>query len=118
MVAVKDRAREAATGRLGGLERVLGQRQVGDVTDTALIGALGGATRRTLGVGPDPSRQLGIGPGTLLAGWCRLEPGVLGRALGLDALAQSLHPEGGGVVRDELEPTHQRVSPARCLAAR
>jgi len=72
-----------------------------------------------LGVdGPDPLRELDIGPGTLVA--CRggLDPGVVGRALDLDELTESLHLEGGGVVGDELEATHQRVSPAKYLAAR
>ena len=72
--------------------------------------------------GPDPLRELGISPGTPLACRGSLEPGVVGRALDLDELAQSLHPaaigEGGGVVSDELEATHQRVSPAKYLAAR
>jgi hypothetical protein len=88
---------------------------------------LGGDAWRTAGrvLGmdrPDPGRELGIGPGALLAGWRRLEPGVVRGALNLDKLTQSLHPatvsEGGGVVRDELEATHQRVSPAKYLAAR
>ena len=45
-------------------------------------------------------------------------PGVIGGTLDLDELTQSLHLEGGGVVGDELEATHQRVSPAKYLAAR
>src|SRR5690606_33803300 len=52
------------------------------------------------------------------AGRGGLEPGVVGRTPNLDELAQSLHLEGGGVVGDELEATHQRVSPAKYFAAR
>jgi hypothetical protein len=86
---------------------------------------LGGDPRRPLGAvlgvhGPDPRRELGISPSPLLACRGSLEPGVVGGALDLDERAQSLHRParagGGGVVGDELEATHQRVSPAKYLA--
>ena len=67
---------------------------------------------------PASRGELSVCPGALLAHWGCVEPGVVGRALDLDELAQSLHLEGGGVVGDELEATHQRVSPAKYLAAR
>ena len=66
----------------------------------------------------DPRLELGVRRGPPLAGRCACLPGVVGRALDLDELAQSVHREGGGVVGDELEATHQRVSPAKYLAAR
>src|SRR5690606_17620777 len=49
--------------------------------------------------------------------WCGRLPGVVGRTLDLDELAQSLHRVGGGMVGNELEATHQRVSPAKYFAA-
>src|SRR5690606_31710951 len=48
---------------------------------------------------------------------CGRLPGVVGRTLDLDELAQSLHRVGGGIVGNELEATHQRVSPAKYFAA-
>ena len=81
----------------------------------------GGRTWRTDGVvlGMDRSDllgELGIRSRTSRTAWGALAPGVVGRTLDLDELAQSLHLEGGGVVGDELEATHQRVSPAKYLA--
>src|SRR5699024_6483047 len=65
----------------------------------------------------DPLQQLRIVGGSLgpCGGACL--PGVVGGTLDVDELAQSLHRVGGVVVGDELEATHQRVSPAKYLAA-
>jgi hypothetical protein len=67
--------------------------------------------------GPDPHREPGVGRGPLLMGRGGSLPGVVGGSLDLDELAQPLHLVGGGVVGDELEATHQFVSPAKYLAA-
>ena len=67
---------------------------------------------------PDLLSQLGIGCGPSRTRRGALDPGVVRGTLDLDELTQSLHLEGGGVVSDELEATHQRVSPAKYFAAR
>src|SRR5690606_19853903 len=66
---------------------------------------------------PDSFGQLRVGRGA--SGPVRLGglPGVVGRTLELDELAQPLHLIGVGVVGDELEAGHQFVSPAKYLAA-
>src|SRR3954469_8292703 len=67
---------------------------------------------------PDPPREFGI---RLCAGRPHLRggtPPVEPRAGNGKDTAQSLHAEGAGVVGDELEATHQLVSPAKYLAAR
>src|SRR5690606_36332831 len=70
----------------------------------------------------DPLDQRGVRGGPLGPRWCPGLPRVVGGALDLDELTQSLHRParagGGAVVGDELEATHQRVSPAKYLAAR
>src|SRR5690606_4064512 len=93
------------------------------LTGRRMVVELGGDPRRTLGAvdgmdGPDPLGQRRIVGCSGFSGRGCLEPGVVGRALDLDELTQSLHLEGGGVIGDELEATHQRVSPAKYLAAR
>src|SRR5690606_21965037 len=68
--------------------------------------------------GPDPFSQRRVRDRPGLTPGSGLDPRVVGRALDLDELTQSLHLEGGGVVGNELEATHQFVSPAKYLAAR
>jgi hypothetical protein len=68
--------------------------------------------------GAGPLGEQAVGCGACLA--CRPGrlPGVEGGPLDLDEFAQSLHLEGGGVVGDELEATHQFVAPAKYFVAR
>src|SRR3954471_13020537 len=86
---------------------------------------LGGDPRRPVGpvapvLGvhrPDPLRELVVGrrPGSPARGG--VSPGVERRPGDPHDLTQPLHLEGVPVVGDELEAGHQRVSPAKYLAA-
>src|SRR3954451_23797304 len=83
---------------------------------------LGGDPRRPVGpVGvvhfADPLRELLISSGTGGAGLGAGLPGVERGPRDLHGRAQPLHLEGVSVVGDELEAAHQRVSPAKYLAA-
>lgn len=96
---------------------------VDPLLDRGIVVELGGDPGRAEGVvrvvnGPDPLGQSRIRRSAGGPGRCTCLPCVVGGTLDLDELTQSLHLEGGGVVGDELEATHQRVSPAKYLAAR
>jgi len=65
----------------------------------------------------DPHRQHGVRGHSRGPGGRGGQPGVERRARHLHDLAQPLHLEGVPVVSDELEAVHQRVSPAKYLAA-
>src|SRR4051794_38875382 len=83
---------------------------------------LGGHPRRPVGPvdgvhRPDPPGQLGVGGGPGGAHRGAGLPGVERGPGDLHGLAQPLHLEGVSVVGDELEAGHQRVSPAKYLAA-
>ena len=96
---------------------------VDPLTGRRTVVELGGDPRRPAGLvlvvdGSDPFSQRRIGSSSFGPGGGPGLPGIERLARHLDELAQSLHRVGGGVVGDELEATHQRVSPAKYLAAR